>query len=544
MDQGFHFIRPLWLLLVPLGPLLLWWWQRRNDPLQRWKGMIAPHLLPHLVVGDHGKWRVRPIHLVCAVLMIGGIACAGPTWELDPPPFAEDRAPMVVAIDLSPAMNAIDVSPTRLERTKQKVRDLMKLRAGGRVGLIVYTNTAHMVLPPTDDPGLMNLFLGALSTDLLPAKGQNAAAALTLADRMLNAESDPGTIVFFTSGFDDSQIRAFMEHHEDSRQQVLMLAVGTTKGGVLRAPSGALVLGGDGAPVEAKLDDGALERLADKAHVPLASITTNDDDMRWVQREALHHLAIMKDTTSTVRWKEYGYYLCYPLVLLALLWFRRGWVVRWVFVIGALGLGSVPAPVHASDWKVVDWFFTPDQQGRWYYEHRDFAKASELFVDPYWKGLALYEHARYEDAQKMLATVTTPEAKFMEGNCYARLTQYEEAKDAYDQALRMRHPFPQAQANMQLMDKLLALQEKTPPQENDDENKPDKVKFDKEGKKGTGKTQMMGKRPQQVPSDVWMRNLNVSPADFLRTKFNIENNAPPPGQPTTPAKEVIKEPGA
>lgn len=545
MDQGFHFIRPLWLLLVPLGPLLLWWWQRRNDPLQRWKGMIAPHLLPHLVVGDHGKWRVRPIHLVCAVLVIGGIACAGPTWEPDPPPFAEDRAPMVVAIDLSPAMNAIDVSPTRLERTKQKVRDLMALRAGGRVGLIVYTSTAHMVLPPTDDPDLMNLFLGALSTDLLPPKGQNAAAALALADRMLNAETDPGTIVFFTSGFDDTQIRAFMEHRESSRQQVLMLAVGTTKGGPLRATSGALATGADGVPAEAKLDDEALQRLSDKAHVPLASITTNDDDMRWVQREALHHLAIMKDTTSTVRWKEYGYYLCYPLVLLALLWFRRGWVVRWVFVIGALGLGGgLPAPAHASEGKVVGWFFTPDQQGRWYYEHRDFAKASELFQDPYWKGLALYEHARYEDAQKVFATLSTPDAKFMEGNCYARLTQYGEAKDAYDQALRMRHPFPQAQANMQLMDKLLKLQENAPPQDEDDENKPDKVKFDKEGKKGTGKTKLMGKLPQQVPSDVWMRNLNVSPADFLRTKFNIENQAPPPGQPTTPAKEVIQEPGA
>ena len=55
---------------------------------------------------------------------------------------------------------------------------------------------------------------------------------------------------------------------------------------------------------------------------------------------------------------------------------------------------------------------------------------------------------------------------------------------------------------------------------------------------------MIGKLPQQVPSDVWIRNLNVSPADFLRTKFNIENQAPPPGQPTQPAREVIKEPAS
>ncbi|MET3654830.1 VWA domain-containing protein [Dyella japonica] len=526
MEQGFHFIRPLWLLLLPLGPLLLWWWQRRNDPLQRWKGMIAPHLLAHLVVGDSEHWRARPIHLVCAVIVIGSIACAGPTWELESPPFAEDRAPMMVAMDLSPAMNAMDVSPTRLERSKQKVRDLMALRVGGRTGLIVYTNTAHMVLPPTDDAALMEMFLSALSTDLLPGKGQNAAAALALADRLLNAESDPGTIVFFTSGFDDAQIPAFVAHHQRSRQQVLMLAVGTTKGGSLRTPSGAMQTGQDGSPIEAKLDDRALERLASQAHIPLSSVTTSDDDMQWVQREALHHLQIMNDKSS-VHWKEYGYYLCYPLVLIALFWFRRGWVVRWVFVLGFVGMGALPSTASAADWHVADWFFTADQQGRWYYEHRDFEQAAQHFQDPYWKGLALYQHGSWEDAQKIFETLPGADAKFMSGNSYAHQFEYEEAKDAYNDALRMRHPFPEAEANLQLMAKLIRQRAEVPPEKQDEETRPDQIKQDKEGKKGNDTTTVQGKRLTPLPADVWMRNLSVSPADFLRTKFSIESGQPP-----------------
>ncbi|WP_109123880.1 VWA domain-containing protein [Dyella sp. C11] len=530
MDQGFHFIRPLWLLLLPLGPLLLWWWQRRNDPLQRWKGMIAPHLLTHLVVGGGQGWRPRPIHLVCAVIVIGSIACAGPTWELESPPFAEDRAPMMVAVDLSPAMNAMDVSPTRLERTKQKVRDLMALRAGGRTGLIVYTNTAHMVLPPTDDAALMEMFLSALSTDLLQARGQNAGAALAVADRLLNAEPDPGTIVFFTSGFDDSQIPAFVAHRQHSRQQVLMLAVGTTRGGPLRAANGSVQTGTDGSPVVAKLDDDALQRLASQAHIPLASITSGNDDMQWVQREAVHHLKIVSDKANT-HWKEYGYYLCYPLVLIALFWFRRGWMVRWVFVLGFVGLGAMPAPAAAAGWNVADWFFTPDQQGRWYYEHRDFAKAAEHFQDPAWKGWALYQHGRYDDARKIFETLPGPDAKFMTGNSYAHQFQYEEAKDAYNEALRMKHPFPEAEANLRLMVQLMKQRESVPPEDEDDEYRPDEVKQDKEGAKGKGTTKVMGKRSVQVPADVWMRNLSVSPADFLRTKFSIESGQPPPSAP-------------
>ena len=527
MEQGFHFIRPLWLLLLPWGPLLWWFWQRRNDPLQRWKGMIAPHLLAHLVVGDSERWRPRPIHLVCAVLVIGSIACAGPTWELESPPFAEDRAPMMVAMDLSPAMNAMDVSPTRLERAKQKVRDLIALRAGGRTGLIVYANTAHMVLPPTDDAALMEMFLSALSTDLLTGKGMNAGAALALADRLLDAEKDPGTIVFFTSGFDDAQIPAFVAHRQHSRQQVLMLAVGTTKGGPLRGANGAIQMGEDGEPIDAKLDDQALQRLSSQAHVPLASITSSDADMQWVQREAVHHLQIVSDKT-TVHWKEYGYYLCYPLVLVALFWFRRGWMVRWVFVLGFAGLGALPSPAAAADWHLADWFFTPDQQGRWYYEHRDFGRAAEHFQNPTWKAWALYQHGRWDDAQKIFETLPGADARLMSGNSYAHQFEYQEAKDAYNDALRMRQPFPQAEANLRLMIQLIKQREQVPPEDEDEELKPDQIKEDKDAKKAKASSQVRAKRLMPMPADVWMRNLNVSPADFLRTKFNLENGRPSP----------------
>ena len=51
-------------------------------------------------------------------------------WTRERPPFTEDKAPLVIALDLSPGMDAIDVQPTRLERAKLKIRDLMKIREG------------------------------------------------------------------------------------------------------------------------------------------------------------------------------------------------------------------------------------------------------------------------------------------------------------------------------------------------------------------------------------------------------------------------------
>src|SRR5262249_50068466 len=75
---AFHFLRPWWLAaLVPaaLVPVLI---LRRVRPEVQWGGVIAPHLLKHLIVSPHGRWRIRPVWLVAAGLALGIIALAGP----------------------------------------------------------------------------------------------------------------------------------------------------------------------------------------------------------------------------------------------------------------------------------------------------------------------------------------------------------------------------------------------------------------------------------------------------------------------------------
>ena len=62
------------------------------------------------------------------------------------------RDAAVIALDLSATMNAVDVQPSRLERAKQKIRDLLALRSGARTALVAYAGSAHTVLPLSDDP--------------------------------------------------------------------------------------------------------------------------------------------------------------------------------------------------------------------------------------------------------------------------------------------------------------------------------------------------------------------------------------------------------
>lgn len=170
MIADFHFLRPWWLLAVLAAGLLVWLMRRQSDMRSRWKHLIAPNLLDHLLI-DHGKVRgFRPVYLVAGLIALSGLAAAGPTWERERPPFVEDTAPLAIAVDLGQTMNATDISPTRLERAKLKVRDIMARRKGARTALFAYAGSAHMVLPLTEDASLVATYLAALSPALMPVE--------------------------------------------------------------------------------------------------------------------------------------------------------------------------------------------------------------------------------------------------------------------------------------------------------------------------------------------------------------------------------------
>ena len=164
MIADFHFLRPEWLWGFVGAAILFWVVSRREDVRARWGSIISPHLLDHLIVDRREHRRLRPVHLTAALMALGSIAAAGPTFERERPPFLQDKAPLAIAIDLSRTMDAIDVSPTRLERAKLKVRDLLALRPGARTAIFAYAGSAHLVLPLTDDSNLIETYVDSLAT--------------------------------------------------------------------------------------------------------------------------------------------------------------------------------------------------------------------------------------------------------------------------------------------------------------------------------------------------------------------------------------------
>lgn len=328
-DADFHFLRPWWLLLIPYALWLHSRMRRAYDASLQWQGAIAPELLEHLTVGGRRRRRLRPYQLMTVMLLMMSLAAAGPAWDREVTPFTEDRAPLVVAIELTPSMLGMDQQPTRLERARHKVRDLLERRQGASTAVIGYAGSAHALLPFTDDTALLKVYLEALHPSLMPRAGDAPGRALALAEQLLAAESVAGTVLFLTDGIDRSAADAFADFAARSGDQVLLLAFGGDQGGEIDSDGLDRSSLGEAALLAPPVDRVGLEAVASAARGSLVYATHDDDDVVSLGRRIHRHLVDAIEGDERLAWRDRGYPLVWAVAGCMLFWFRRGWTVQW-----------------------------------------------------------------------------------------------------------------------------------------------------------------------------------------------------------------------
>ncbi|MNV38095.1 hypothetical protein D3C71_1296330 [compost metagenome] len=103
-----------------------------------------------------------------------------------------------------------------------------------------------------------------------------------------------------------------------------------------------------------------------------------------------------------------------------------------------------------------------------------------------------------------------------------KLFKFPEAILAYQQALKQQPDFPEAKANLALARALQQDHEDQQEAGTPDE-KPDQTLEDQTPAKG-GKSQQQ-QTPQASSDQLWLSNLNTSPAQFLKRKFLLQDAA-------------------
>lgn len=260
----------LWLVPALAGLGLLGSWLRGRR-LQRW---ASRELWVRIAPERSRLRRAARYGLALVALAFAVMAAARPQVGAKLVQVDRQGIEVVVALDVSLSMVATDVVPNRLERSKQEIRELLEGLPGDRVGVLLFSGTSFLLCPLTLDVAAANLFLDAVTVDVLPDPGTNVDAALAGARRALEKDETGGArvVILFTDG----------EAHEGSAVEtarglgeagipVLTVGVGTPNGepipvfdaggrrtGYKKDRSGNVVL--------SRLDEGLLKQVADVSH--------------------------------------------------------------------------------------------------------------------------------------------------------------------------------------------------------------------------------------------------------------------------------------
>jgi Ca-activated chloride channel homolog len=170
------------LLILPLV-FAAWWLARRWR--KRATVRVTSIALVRIAVPGRSRWRRRiPAALLAVGLAVLAVGAARPQATV---PVASSSATIMLAIDTSGSMCATDVAPNRITAAEQSAGAFIKSQAGGpRIGIVVFSGTAVVLVPPTTNTQQLLNALGGLMAGGATAIGE---AILTSLDAI--AQVDP-----------------------------------------------------------------------------------------------------------------------------------------------------------------------------------------------------------------------------------------------------------------------------------------------------------------------------------------------------------------
>lgn len=325
----FHFLNPYWLLALPPLVAFATWLARRRGRDGPWPQLLDGELLALLRLSEGGAGR-SPWLLIGLVWTLAVLALAGPTWQRQITPAYRAPAAWIVALELSPSMGAADVPPSRIARARFGINDLLSAAHDARVGLVAFAGDAYTVAPLTADVATISNLSRPLSPGLMPEAGDRLAPALDEAARLIRASrGEDRQVIVFTDGFTDpARALASAQRLRGQGIAVNIVGVGTAGGAPEPDGNGGFVRDAQHQVVLTRLDTGLLEQVVAAGggrYVPLSGLPGLIAQLHAAgSREMSSGVAAPHVKLSS--WLNDGVWLLPPLLLLAALIARRGWL--------------------------------------------------------------------------------------------------------------------------------------------------------------------------------------------------------------------------
>jgi Ca-activated chloride channel family protein len=535
MPADFHWIRPAWLLAIPIVVAVAVLLARRQLGAGHWRDIIDPALMPYVLSRTPGRGTDYRWWLLGLAGVIAATALAGPAWQrIDQPVFRSDQA-MVVALDLSRSMDAQDIAPSRLARAKLKILGMLDRRQGGQTALLVYTANAYTVTPLTDDADTIAALVNSLTTDIMPSRGSYPEVGIRKGQSLLEqAGVGYGEVLLIADGGSSPAAEKAARDLKTAGFSLSVLGVGTREGAPIPRQAGGFVTDNRGSIAVARLEERGLNNLAVAGGGRFAVLTSDYSDLEHLLSGEVRAATMASDDSmASDQWREEGPWLVLLLLPLAALAFRKGWVLVLIIFIAPL-----PRPAEASLWD--DLWLNKNQQAQQTLEEGNPADAAALFSDMEWRGVARYQSGDYAGSAEEFAVRGDARNLYNLGNAMAQQGEFDSAIDAYEQVLEMEPDNEDARYNLDLIRNIKEQQEQEQQTQGDDqqstenpggegEQSESESQQNQEGSEGSSDSQQQsdGGDPSQREEEMSEEDMQALQEELERAAREAENSEQP-----------------
>ncbi len=428
-------------LLVPVAVLALlgsYRGARQNSPLHR-----------KIVLDETKRSRLKVVQIAALALMV--VALARPVVKSHSVAEHPRYAPIYLALDLSASMRATDRRPSRLEYSKEIIRELLKRDTSHPFGLFGFTSNTLILSPATMDHTLVATALESINPDFIIS---HATSLKSLLESAAKLPEKGKRLVVFSDGGDEHDIVRMLQICREGGITIYAVEAAAKSGspiperdgGFVRDEKGRLVISMQNPSFAqlARLSGGAVIDAEDarEAAAELESAFADDD----LKAEASVEVSVTE-------------FFWIPLLFAFILFFIG--VVRVPESLRIKGVAVILAllGMQSADASVTElWTLHEAYEA---YEKGDYNGTLMLLRDPkesslqksFAKASALYRLGAYKRAARTLLGIKSDDAAVKAaiyydlGNCAVKLGRFRSARGYYVKSLQL-HPDKKALENL------------------------------------------------------------------------------------------------
>jgi len=327
-------------------------------------------------------------------------------------------------------MVADDIKPNRAKASRETIKNFLKQNKKDQISLIGFTINPLLLSPPTTDHNLVSMALDTLRDEYILTKGTNIKK---LFQKVAKFPDSHKLLVLFSDGGDNIIDEDLVSFIEDNHIKVLIVAMATKQGSSIKNKDGDLLKDKKGHIVISKFNS-SISKLGDVIEF-ISPKETSSDIQSWIQEQTV--------AKNGLKRQQYSYQELYfiPTILALILIFLSGtrFIIKLIPLLAIFGINA--------EANILDGFYL--NQAYSSYQTRDYNSTLQYLTKIEDRSLeseiiranTLYKIEKYKEAEAILKSIKTTNPKIKKrllynlGNCEAKLSYYDKAKEYYIKSL-------------------------------------------------------------------------------------------------------------